>query len=229
MTLTRHALADHGAAEVDIGVRGPKGERLCWYECTVQGGRKGSDIDMVQLATSVERLGAGELLVNCIDNDGQNAGYDLPLLLSIKAAPYLPHISPISPYTSIMPTPARLISSSKALKSSKAVPLPHRPSRTWWGLGLGLGSGSHGALPSYQPHHVAQIALGVITRERSAPAPQAQPHHVAQVAHVRGRRGGDVHDARVGQRLLDVEHHVARLGALASRARQVLGAVGLEM
>ena len=52
MPLTRHALADHGAAEVDIGVRGPKGERLCWYECTVQGGRKGSDIDVVQLATS---------------------------------------------------------------------------------------------------------------------------------------------------------------------------------
>ena len=76
MALTRHALADHGAAEVDIGVRGPKGERLCWYartvqgltptliltltltftlsryECTVQGGRKGSDIDVVQLATS---------------------------------------------------------------------------------------------------------------------------------------------------------------------------------
>ena len=93
MTLTRHALADHGAAEVDIGVRGPKGERLCWYECTVQGGRKGSDIDVVQLATSVERLGAGELLVNCIDNDGQNAGYDLPLLLSIKAAVKVPVIA----------------------------------------------------------------------------------------------------------------------------------------
>lgn len=88
-----HALADHGAAEVDIGVRGPKGERLCWYECTVQGGRKGSDIDVVQLATSVERLGAGELLVNCIDNDGQNAGFDLPLLLSIKAAVSVPVIA----------------------------------------------------------------------------------------------------------------------------------------
>ena len=98
MTLTRHALADHGAAEVDIGVRGPKGERLCWYECTVQGltptltlalaltltlsryectvqgGRKGSDIDVVQLAKAVETLGSGELLVNCIDCDGQNAG-----------------------------------------------------------------------------------------------------------------------------------------------------------
>ena len=74
MPLTRHALADHGAAEVDIGVRGPKGERLCWYECTVQGGRKGSDIDVVQLAKAVETLGSGELLVNCIDCDGQNAG-----------------------------------------------------------------------------------------------------------------------------------------------------------
>jgi hypothetical protein len=69
-----HALVDHGAADVDAGVRGPKGERLCWYECTVQGGRKGSDIDVVQLAKAVETLGSGELLVNCIDCDGQNAG-----------------------------------------------------------------------------------------------------------------------------------------------------------
>ena len=53
------------------GVRGPKGEAKCWYECTVQGGRKGSDLDVVQLAQAVEALGAGELLVNCIDCDGQ--------------------------------------------------------------------------------------------------------------------------------------------------------------
>ena len=74
-----HALVDHGAADVDKGVRGPNGERLCWYECTVQGGRKGSDLDVVQLAKATEALGAGELLLNCIDCDGQNAGCDVPL------------------------------------------------------------------------------------------------------------------------------------------------------
>ena len=70
----------------------------------------------MQLATSVERLGAGELLVNCIDNDGQNAGYDLPLLLSIKAAVKVPviassgagapeHFSKVFERTNVEPNP----------------------------------------------------------------------------------------------------------------------------
>merc|ERR1711965_1226554 len=67
------------------GLRGPNGETLCWYECTVQGGRKGSGLDVVQLATAVEALGCGELLLNCIDNDGQNDGYDLHLTRSVRA------------------------------------------------------------------------------------------------------------------------------------------------
>jgi len=88
-----HALVDHGAADVDKGVRGPNGERLCWYECTVQGGRKGSDLDVVQLAKATEALGAGELLLNCIDCDGQNAGYDVPLVRLVKATASIPVIA----------------------------------------------------------------------------------------------------------------------------------------
>ena len=88
-----HALVDHGAPDVDKGVRGPDGERLCWYECTVQGGRKGSDLDVVQLAKATEALGAGELLLNCIDCDGQNAGYDVPLVRLVKAAASIPVIA----------------------------------------------------------------------------------------------------------------------------------------
>lgn len=68
-----HATVYHSTAP-DQGKRGPKGETLCWYECTVQGGRKGSGLDVIQLARAVEALGAGELLLNCIDNDGQNDG-----------------------------------------------------------------------------------------------------------------------------------------------------------
>ena len=41
------------------------------WECTVKGGREGRDIDAVELAQAVEALGAGEILLNCIDKDGQ--------------------------------------------------------------------------------------------------------------------------------------------------------------
>ena len=67
-----HAVVDHSSPP-DRGLRGPNGEVLAWYECTVQGGRKGSGLDVVQVTQAVEALGAGEILLNCIDNDGQNA------------------------------------------------------------------------------------------------------------------------------------------------------------
>ena len=43
----------------------------CRWECTVKGGREGRNIDAVELARAVEALGAGEILLNCIDKDGQ--------------------------------------------------------------------------------------------------------------------------------------------------------------
>ena len=50
---------------------GPNGESHCWWQCTVKGGRESRDIGAVELAQAVEALGAGEILLNCIDNDGQ--------------------------------------------------------------------------------------------------------------------------------------------------------------
>lgn len=92
-----HTIVDHATPPLSSskpgGLRGPNGETLCWYECTVQGGRKGSGIDAVQLARSVEALGCGELLVNCIDNDGQNDGFDLGLLKSVRDAVGIPVIA----------------------------------------------------------------------------------------------------------------------------------------
>ena len=44
-------------------------------QCTVRGGREGRDIDAVELARAVEALGAGEILLNCIDTDGQCAAW----------------------------------------------------------------------------------------------------------------------------------------------------------
>ena len=41
----------------------------------------------------MEALGCGELLVNCIDNDGQNDGYDMGLLKSVRDAVNIPVIA----------------------------------------------------------------------------------------------------------------------------------------
>lgn len=72
---------------------GPDGERYCWYQCTVKGGREGRDIDVVQLVKVCQELGAGEILLNCIDKDGTNSGFDLELITLVKKNVSIPVIA----------------------------------------------------------------------------------------------------------------------------------------
>ncbi|MCF8056182.1 MAG: imidazole glycerol phosphate synthase subunit HisF [Desulfocapsa sp.] len=74
-------------------IPGPEGEEYCWYQCTVKGGREGRDLDAVQLASSCEALGAGEILLNCIDKDGTNSGFDMELINHVKSAVSIPVIA----------------------------------------------------------------------------------------------------------------------------------------
>ncbi|KAF1848347.1 imidazole glycerol phosphate synthase HisHF [Cucurbitaria berberidis CBS 394.84] len=72
---------------------GPRGEEYCWYQCTIKGGREGRDFDVRQLVTAVEAMGAGEILLNCIDKDGSNSGFDLELINDVKEAIKIPVIA----------------------------------------------------------------------------------------------------------------------------------------
>ncbi|EGX93305.1 imidazole glycerol phosphate synthase hisHF [Cordyceps militaris CM01] len=83
---TRHAL-------IETKFPGPKGEPYCWYACTIKGGRETRDMDVVELAQAVEAMGCGELLLNCIDRDGTNSGFDLELIAQVKAAINIPVIA----------------------------------------------------------------------------------------------------------------------------------------
>jgi glutamine amidotransferase/cyclase len=72
---------------------GPGGEEYCWYQCTVKGGREGRDLDVVDLVQACESLGAGEILLNCIDKDGTNSGFDLELIRQVKESVNIPVIA----------------------------------------------------------------------------------------------------------------------------------------
>jgi len=72
---------------------GPEGQNYCWYQCTVKGGREGRDVDVVQLVQICQELGAGEILLNCIDKDGTNSGFDLELISLVKKSVSLPVIA----------------------------------------------------------------------------------------------------------------------------------------
>ncbi|KAJ6140440.1 histidine biosynthesis bifunctional protein hisB [Penicillium chermesinum] len=69
------------------------GQEFCWYQCTVKGGRETRDVDVRQLVQAVEAMGAGEILLNCIDKDGSNSGFDLELINDVKAAIKIPVIA----------------------------------------------------------------------------------------------------------------------------------------
>lgn len=72
---------------------GPNGEAYVWWQCTVKGGREGRPIGAVELSRAVEALGAGEILLNCIDNDGVGQGFDLELVEAVSSAVTIPVIA----------------------------------------------------------------------------------------------------------------------------------------
>jgi glutamine amidotransferase/cyclase len=74
-------------------IPGPAGEQYCWYQCTVMGGREGRDLDAWRFARVCQELGAGEILLNCIDRDGTKLGFDVELIRLIGEAVSIPVIA----------------------------------------------------------------------------------------------------------------------------------------
>ncbi|EJD55421.1 imidazoleglycerol phosphate synthase [Auricularia subglabra TFB-10046 SS5] len=64
-----------------------------WYQCTIRGGREARPVSVVQLAQGVEKLGAGEILVNSIDRDGSGLGFDLDLINLVRRAVKIPVVA----------------------------------------------------------------------------------------------------------------------------------------
>lgn len=63
------------------------------YEVFKHGGKEPSGLDPVTWAKEVEKLGAGEILLNAIDRDGARTGYDLDLIASVADAVKIPVIA----------------------------------------------------------------------------------------------------------------------------------------
>ncbi|THB80498.1 MAG: imidazole glycerol phosphate synthase subunit HisF [Desulfobacteraceae bacterium] len=82
---------DHRVIETRLP--GPGGETYCWYQCTVKGGRETRDIDAATLALACQELGAGEILLNCIDRDGTNSGFDTELINLVRGTVSIPVIA----------------------------------------------------------------------------------------------------------------------------------------
>ncbi|KAL8703274.1 MAG: hypothetical protein Q9201_003537 [Fulgogasparrea decipioides] len=88
-----HSSSDTEHRTIKTSHPGPHGEMYCWYQCTAMGGRESVDLDVRQLVEAVEAMGAGEILLNCIDKDGSNTGFDLELIQEVKRCIKIPVIA----------------------------------------------------------------------------------------------------------------------------------------
>lgn len=84
---------NHVVVELDDSQLGPNGEKFCWYQCTIKGGREARDICAVTVSKAAEALGAGEIMLNCIDMDGQCNGFDRALMKAVSEAVTIPVIA----------------------------------------------------------------------------------------------------------------------------------------
>jgi cyclase len=63
------------------------------WEVFSHGGRRAAGRDAVEWAVLGEQLGAGEILLTSMDQDGTHAGYDIQLLKAVSSAVRLPVIA----------------------------------------------------------------------------------------------------------------------------------------
>ena len=63
------------------------------YQVYINGGRQNTDLNIIDWVKQAEKLGAGEICVNSIDEDGRKQEYDLDLLKAVKQAVNIPIIA----------------------------------------------------------------------------------------------------------------------------------------
>jgi len=63
------------------------------YNVYIGGGRRKTNLNLIDWASKVEKCGAGEILINSIDRDGTFSGYDIKLLKSVSSAVTIPVVA----------------------------------------------------------------------------------------------------------------------------------------
>jgi len=63
------------------------------FEVTTHGGKRGTGIDAVEWAARAAELGAGEILLNSMDADGTEAGFDLEMIRAVRARVPIPLVA----------------------------------------------------------------------------------------------------------------------------------------
>jgi len=88
--LISEAASRVGSQSVIVVIDIKKTGLLRRYEVLTHNGTRQSGLNPVDFACHVAALGAGEIVINSIDHDGEMKGYDLDLIKLIRQAVHLP-------------------------------------------------------------------------------------------------------------------------------------------
>ena len=94
--LVREASQEFGKDKLVVAIDGRKNDSdsgLPRLEVVVRSGSEGTGLDIVEWASRVEELGAGEILLTSKDADGTKRGYDLEMTRAIAEAVSIPVIA----------------------------------------------------------------------------------------------------------------------------------------
>ena len=91
-------IADRFGSQVlvlSVDARREQGERhtQSGFEVTTMGGRKSTGIDAIWWVKRAEELGAGEILLNSMDADGTENGFDLEMIRAVRREVSIPIIA----------------------------------------------------------------------------------------------------------------------------------------
>jgi cyclase len=91
--LISEAASKFGSQCVVVAIDGKKnGDGLGW-NVVINGGRIDTGLDAVEWAKTVEKLGAGEILLTSMDYDGTKKGYDIEFINAITSCVNIPVIA----------------------------------------------------------------------------------------------------------------------------------------
>ena len=80
---------------LSVDARREQGERhtQSGFEVTTMGGRKSTGIDAIWWVKRAQELGAGEILLNSMDADGTQQGFDLEMIKAVRKEVKIPIIA----------------------------------------------------------------------------------------------------------------------------------------
>ncbi|MHA6298265.1 AglZ/HisF2 family acetamidino modification protein [Devosia sp. CAU 1758] len=88
--LISEAAATVGSQSIAVVLDVKRGGLLKKYDVVTHNATKRTGIDPVVFAQKLEALGAGEIVVNSVDHDGEMKGYDIDLITRMRNAIHLP-------------------------------------------------------------------------------------------------------------------------------------------